>query len=67
MRCWVRGQARATVPALTVAPTPARHEGRTGRGNGKAHDTRRGHSEERTANETTNKRIKKEKKQVSNE
>lgn len=43
----VRGQGVATVPALKVA----RHEGRTGHGNDKAHDTRRG--QQQVMNERT--------------
>ncbi|HGA1025267.1 TPA: hypothetical protein ACIQN7_005802 [Bacillus cereus] len=41
----------ATVPVLTVARTTARHEGRTGHGNDKAHDTRRG--QQQVMNERT--------------
>ncbi|WP_161785240.1 hypothetical protein [Bacillus clarus] len=52
----------ATVPALTVARITARHEGRAW------HTTRGEDNSKQGTNETrTNKRIKKEKKQVSNE
>ncbi|HDR7590555.1 TPA: hypothetical protein QCX48_005497 [Bacillus mycoides] len=57
----------ATVPVLTVARTTARHEGRQGMAMTR-HTTRgEDNSKERTNETRTNKRIKKEKKQVSNE